>query len=103
MKISNKLPQGAQTIISFGRIFVGIALKLEKGSIHVHTSHPTLQQTAGNSKIDKKYVLNDIRLQNSRVFFFSKSLKKSEKRGVRVLCARATLYYYMRNFCNLIG
>ena len=34
------------------------------------------------------------RLQNSRVFFFSKSVKKSVKRGVRVLSAkRASLEY----------
>ena len=58
MKISTKFPLGTQTIISFGRIFAGIALKLKKVSIHVHPCHPMLQQTAGDSQIDK-HVLNN--------------------------------------------
>ena len=47
---------------------------------------------ASRSDIDIKYV----RLQNNRFFFFSKSVKKSVKSGVRVIRASLTLRFQPR-------
>ena len=38
----------------------------------------------------------EFRLQNSRVFFFSKSVKKSAKRGVRVLASLPSVALYFQ-------